>query len=233
MKEALPYLAFSMGLMSSFHCIGMCGPISLALPVHKGTNLQKMTGLFLYNMGRAITYALLGLIVGSIGQAFSWFGLFRYMAIFIGVLMLSYALWPFQLDTKLHTPSVWQKLIQMLKRQMQLRLKTNTKLSWFLIGSLNGLLPCGMVYMALMTSLATGHHLQGSLFLFIFGLGTFPAMLAVGFFQKWFSPQIRTRIKKATPILMATAGIWLIVRGLLIEYPTHLSHKSDSITICH
>lgn len=233
MNEALPYLAFSMGMMSSFHCVGMCGPISLALPVHKGTNLQKVTGLFVYNMGRAMTYTLLGLIIGSIGQTLTWFGLFRYMAIAIGVLMLLYAGWPAHFDTKLQTPFIWQRLIQILKQQMRLRLKTNTRMSWFILGSLNGLLPCGMVYMALMTSLATGHYLQGGLFLFIFGLGTFPAMFAVGFFKEWFNPQIRLRIKKATPILMATAGIWLIVRGVLIEYPGHNLHKSDSITICH
>jgi sulfite exporter TauE/SafE len=232
MNEALPYLAFSMGLTSSFHCVGMCGPISLALPVHKGTNLQKVAGLFLYNMGRALTYAILGFIIGSIGQTFSGFGLFRYMAIVIGVVMLVYAVWPTHLDRKLQMTSMWQRLIQKIKNQMRLHLKSNTKMSWFILGSLNGLLPCGMVYMALMTSLATGDYLHGGLFLFLFGLGTFPAMFAVGFFQEWFSPQIRTRIKKATPILIATAGIWLIVRGILIEYPNHILHQSDSITIC-
>ncbi len=74
MINALPYLALSMGLLSSFHCIAMCGPIALALPVQKGNRLQQFAGLAFYNIGRTFTYAALGIALGSLGYSFAWIG---------------------------------------------------------------------------------------------------------------------------------------------------------------
>jgi sulfite exporter TauE/SafE len=94
MTTALPYLAFTMGLISSLHCIGMCGPIALALPVHKGSRLKQFSGLLLYNSGRALSYSALGLLVGGIGTSIAWLGYLRYLSVFAGLLMLAYVFWP-------------------------------------------------------------------------------------------------------------------------------------------
>lgn len=233
MFNALPYLALSMGLLSSFHCIAMCGPIALALPVQKGNKLQQFAGLAFYNIGRTLTYASLGIALGSLGSSFAWIGYLRYLSIFSGILMLLYVLWPARLYPYFHPPKFWQKFIQHLKKQMGEMLRSRKMQSWFLLGILNGLLPCGLVYLALISSIATGNAFSGGLYMLMFGVGTLPAMMAVGFFKQWFSISLRYRIRKLTPIMLAIAGILLVMRGILIQYPGTNSADGDTITICH
>lgn len=233
MVSALPYLALSMGLLSSFHCIAMCGPIALALPIQKGNKFQQFAGLVFYNGGRTLTYAALGIALGSLGSSFAWIGYLRYLSIFSGVLMLLYVLWPAHLDSYFHPPKFWQKFIQYLKKQMGEMLRSRKMPSWFLLGILNGLLPCGLVYLALISSIATGNAFSGGLYMLMFGLGTLPAMMAVGFFKQWFSISLRSRVRKLTPIMLAIAGILLVMRGILIQYPSTNSANINSITICH
>ena len=115
----LPYLAFTMGLMSSFHCIGMCGPIALALPVQKGNRMQQLAALFLYNLGRALTYGLLGMIIGSIGSSIAWIGYLRYLSIGAGILMLLYVFWPTQLNGHLTAPLFWQKAVNAVRKKWE------------------------------------------------------------------------------------------------------------------
>ena len=112
-------------------------------------------------------------------------------------------------------------------------LKSRKFQGWFFLGSLNGLLPCGLVYLALISSVATGSVSGGALYMLFFGAGTLPAMMAVGFFKTWFTPTLRTRFHQITPVFIAVAGIWLLVRGVLIEYPTNGNSVSNQITICH
>lgn len=233
MVNALPYLAFTMGLMSSFHCIGMCGPIALALPIQKGNKFEQFFSLSVYNGGRTLTYALLGMILGSFGSSLAWIGYLRYLSLFSGILMLSYVFWPAYLDSYFHPPKFWQKFIQLLKKRMDEMLRSRKLQSWFLLGILNGLLPCGLVYMALISSVATGSAVNGGLFMLLFGIGTLPAMMAVGFFKQWFTVSLRTRMRKITPVVLVAAGILLIVRGLLIQYPENNPADSKGITICH
>jgi sulfite exporter TauE/SafE len=228
----LPYLAFTMGLMSSFHCIGMCGPIALALPVQKGDRLQQIIALLSYNTGRAATYGILGLLIGSIGSSLAWIGYLRYMSVLAGVMMLAYVCWPKSLDTYFRPPVIWQKAVWLVKKKMSDMLRSRKMHSWFLLGSFNGLLPCGMVYLALVSSMATGSMVGGGLYMLLFGLGTMPMMMAVGFFKQWFTPSFRTRIRKLTPIMLAIAGIWLVARGAFIQYPSS-SQPASQITICH
>ena len=225
--------AISLGFLGSFHCIGMCGPIALALPIQKGNKFQQFAGLALYNAGRTFTYAAFGFGLGSLGSTFAWIGYLRYLSIFSGILMLLYVLWPARLDPYFHPPKFWQKFIQHLKKQMGEMLRSRKMQSWFLLGILNGLVPCGLVYLALISSIATGSALSGSLYMLMFGIGTLPAMMAVGFFKQWFSISLRTHVRKLTPFMLAIAGILLVMRGILIEYPGNNTVSGNSITICH
>ncbi len=233
MFNALPLLALTMGLTSSFHCIGMCGPIALSLPSHKGSKLKQFTALLTYNVGRALTYAALGALLGSVGSALAWAGYLRYFSILAGVFMLAYVLWSKRLETFIRLPLFWRQTIQVIKKSMTKLLQSRRSVGFLLLGILNGLLPCGMVYLALISSLATGSMLSGAIYMFVFGLGTLPAMMAVGFFKQLFTPHFRTRIHQATPILISIAGIWLIARGLMIEIPTQTTGSGSDITVCH
>ena len=181
MNGALPYLAISMGLMSSFHCIGMCGPIALALPVQRGTFLQKFGGLFIYNGGRALTYAALGAAIGTIGSSLAWLGYMRYLSVFAGILILVFILWPSKLDRYLHPPGFWKEAVNHLKKGMSQMLHSRKMFGWLMLGMLNGLLPCGLVYLALISSVATGSVAGGSTFMLLFGIGTLPMMMTIGF----------------------------------------------------
>ncbi len=228
-------LAFTLGLMSSFHCVGMCGPIALALPIHHGSRGRQVAGLLTYNLGRAGTYALLGAGIGALGGAVLWMGYLRYLSMAAGAAMLLYVLWPARLDHVLKTPPFWQKGVGQLKSRMAAQLRSKKFHGWAALGMLNGLLPCGLVYLALISSIATGSAASGAAYMFAFGLGTMPAMMAVGFFKQWFSPALRSQMRRLTPILVAVAGIWLLGRGLLIEFPA-LSPQSGvpvELPLCH
>ena len=112
-------------------------------------------------------------------------------------------------------------------------LRSRKMQSWFLLGVLNGLLPCGLVYLALISSIATGNAFNGGFYMLMFGMGTLPAMMAVGFFKQWFSISLRMHIRKLTPFMLTLAGIILIMRGILIQYPANNSSNLNTITVCH
>jgi len=227
----LPYLAISMGLIASFHCVGMCGPITLALPVHKGTRMRQIAGVLAYNAGRALTYATFGVVLGTLGASLAWLGVLRYASVAVGAAMLAYVFWPAGLEQRLHMPLFWQKTVGRLRQRMAIYLKRNDLPGMLLLGMLNGAIPCGMVYMALMSSVATGSAWGGGAFMALFGLGTLPAMLALGIARQQLTPALRTRIRKLTPVLVAIAGIWLVARGVMTSYPAP-SRASAGITIC-
>ncbi|CAG5004238.1 hypothetical protein DYBT9275_03328 [Dyadobacter sp. CECT 9275] len=220
-----------MGLLSSFHCIGMCGPIALALPVHRGNKFQQFAGLTAYNTGRAITYSALGILTGTLATSLVWIGYFRYMSVGAGVLLLCYVLYSSRLEKHFNPPLFWQKQINRLKSGMKAMLGSKSFGGWFLLGSLNGLLPCGMVYLALVSSMATGSISGSATFMLLFGVGTWPMMMLTGYFKNLITPALRTRMRRLVPVMLSVAGIWLVVRGLAIEYPT--TTKNNSIPVCH
>ena len=233
MTGALPYLAISMGLMSSFHCIGMCGPIALALPVQRGSFFQKFGGLFIYNGGRALTYAALGATIGTIGSSLAWLGYIRYLSVFAGILILVFVFWPTKLDRYFHPPLFWKEAINHLKKGMSQMLHSHKMSGWLMLGMLNGLLPCGLVYLALISSVATGTVAAGSTFMFLFGIGTLPMMMTIGFLKNRITPSLRNQMRKLTPVMLAVAGIWMVGRGIFIQYPLENNGSPAEITICH
>ncbi|MCF2518597.1 sulfite exporter TauE/SafE family protein [Dyadobacter sp. CY351] len=233
MNNALPYLALTMGLLSSFHCMGMCGPIALALPVQKGNAWQRTSGLFVYNFGRASSYAMLGAATGIFGSALALMGYLKYISVLAGLFMLAYVFWPKAFAGLLIAPGFLRKPVNLIKKRMAALLHSRKLHGWFLLGSLNGLLPCGLVYLALMSSLATGSSGAASIFMFVFGMGTWPAMMAVGFFKNWVTPAVRSRFRQVTPVFIAIAGIWLLYRSTLFEYPHAAQPTANPITECH
>ncbi|MEZ4825211.1 MAG: sulfite exporter TauE/SafE family protein [Bacteroidia bacterium] len=209
--------AFILGLFSSLHCVGMCGPIALALPGNR-----KQGGIFfsrrlLYNLGRLSTYTLLGAVVGIFGQTFSFAGFQHFLSIALGTLLLGLVLLTANWESRLHlVPGRW---LYALRKNMSRILGNDSPASQYNIGILNGFLPCGFVYLGLAGALATGDFFKGMLYMALFGLGTFPAMLGLSLAGGFLPQTITSRLR---PILRGVAIIFaclLILRGMNLGIP--------------
>ncbi len=212
--------ALALGFGFSLHCIGMCGPIALALPVEdETTNLRFVFGRILYNAGRILTYVLMGAVIGSIGQAISLLGWQQGLSIAAGLLILLGLLIPKRIWLRLTRFHLVSRLITRFKIAWAKRFGVGTPRSLLVIGLLNGLLPCGLVYMALAGAGATGSVYGGMLFMAIFGLGTVPAMLSVSLFGKVIDFGAKRVFRRVAPAMIGIMAILFILRGLALGIP--------------
>jgi len=210
--------AFIMGLAGSLHCVGMCGPLALALPVSHTNSLSRFTGGIIYNLGRVVSYSVLGLIFGTVGKFLVASHWQSRLSLILGTIILLYLFIP---KRYLHfsKQTVFSKPFLLLRNQLGRLFQSRNTSSLFSIGILNGLLPCGLVYLALTSSVITGSSLNGGLFMAFFGLGTFPAMLVIIVMGNYLNQQLRLKIKKALPILLFLMGALLVLRGLELGIP--------------
>lgn len=230
--------AFLIGLFGSFHCIGMCGPIALALPIQNNNMVRMILGRLLYNIGRAITYAAIGLLFGLIGQSLSLAGFQQSVSIVAGVLILLMVLLPSKISQKLYLLKPAYGFTNFLKRKFGMLLRQKTISATFFIGLLNGFLPCGLVYIAVAGALGTGHYLDGAAYMFVFGIGTIPIMLTVSLAGNFIGINVRKRINKMIPAFMIILAFLFILRGMNLGIPyvsPQLQHAeiSDESAICH
>jgi uncharacterized protein len=226
--------AIIFGFLGSLHCLGMCAPLLWAIPDNQANKKRWLITKVLYNSGRLVTYSLLGLLIGLIGESFQLFGLQQHLSWITGLflllgLALSYKGYLITKNTKLGF-RLNAKLRTMLSQYM-----TKQGLSSHLIfGLLNGLLPCGLVYMALLASVSMGSALGGASYMAIFGLGTFPMMFLAAYMGSSFKKMKKINVNKLAPKLVFLVAILLIIRGLNLGIP-YLSPRissPDQITIC-
>lgn len=207
---------FLIGLLASFHCIGMCGGIVLS---YSAGNLQKEKGKilaphFYYNAGRLISYSIIGAILGGIG---SFFGVNPY---FTGVIMalagafmvlmgLSF-LGKFSIleKIKLRTP-------QFIARYLYNQKHGGKSRGPFVIGLLNGFMPCGPLQAMQLYALASGSAARGGLSMAIYALGTIPLMLGFGALVSTFAKEHIGKIMKVSGILIVVLGLLMVNRGLV------------------
>lgn len=216
--------AFLIGILGSIHCIGMCGPIALALPIEQGKN--RFWGITLYNLGRIITYGLFGFLFGSFGSLFVIAGLQQFLSITAGITLLTIVIIPF-IGSSVTITSPLNRAMFSLKAALGFYLKKYSSLSLFTIGLLNGLLPCGLVYIAVVGAIATGNAITGSGYMMLFGLGTAPAMFLMSFYKNNLPATWRLRLIKILPVTVCLIGLMLIFRGLNLGVP-YLSPKISS-----
>lgn len=210
--------AFIIGALGSVHCVGMCGPLALSLPLVNNGRKSKTVSILLYNSGRVVTYSFFGVLFGIIGKTFSLFGYQQWLSISLGALIILFLILPKKSKVFEKTNIVIHFFYKVRTRLGKLFQKRNYK-SVFFIGLLNGLLPCGLVYMAVAGAVATASIVNSSLFMASFGLGTFPMMISVSYFGSFISMAGRQKIKAAYPYLMFIMAFLLIVRGLGLGIP--------------
>ncbi len=230
--------AFLIGLFGSFHCIGMCGPIALAIPVQDNSRLNLIVGRLLYNIGRAITYSVIGMVFGLIGQSLSIAGLQQFISIIAGVLILLMVLLPSRLSQKIYLLKPAYQFTNSIKIKFGKLLKGKSNYTTFLIGLLNGFLPCGLVYIAVAGAIASGGFMDGAVYMFLFGIGTIPIMLAVSLAGNFISISFRKNINKLIPVFMIVLGCLFILRGMNLGIPyvspqIQQSEITDETLICH
>jgi hypothetical protein len=213
---ALFLAAFSLGFLSSLHCVGMCGPIALAVPVDRRSWLHSLFGITVYNAGRIASYTLLGAFLGLAGMGLLLEGYQQYLSLFLGILLLAGIL--YTLFFHRFGLSFGARSYQWIRKGFQRWLGRKDPAALWMIGLLNGLLPCGMVYLALAGATASGTIKEGALFMAAFGLGTFPAMLSVSLFIG-ISNRARNLMRRISPVLTAAVAVLLILRGLALGIP--------------
>ncbi len=229
--------AFIFGLISSFHCIGMCGPIALMLPVDRTNQVKKITQIISYHLGRLTAYGTIGLLFGILGKGFYLAGMQQNLSLFIGISMIMVLLIPEKIVSQYNFSKPVFKLISKVKSALGSQFKKKSYKSLFTIGLLNGFLPCGMVYVALFGAIAMQSALFGTYYMLLFGLGTVPMMSSVVYLNSLMTISFRNRIQKIIPYVGVVIGILFILRGLGIGIP-YISPSNISLFVqnkpnCH
>ena len=169
---------FIVGIGGSLHCAGMCGPLALALPSGQGTFRQYVAGRLLYNIGRTVTYVVLGLLAGLAGRGIVLAGAQQAVTIAIGVLLLLSLIIPRALKRLLPSFTLPERITAAVMDALSGLMRRSSVAALFLIGVLNGLLPCGFVNLGLAAAVTLGDVVHAMFFMAGFGMGTIPVMLA-------------------------------------------------------
>ncbi len=210
---------FLVGFLGSVHCAGMCGPLALALPVPGGGTLTYVYGRVLYNVGRVLTYAVLGAVAGLVGRTLVLTGAQQIVSLILGVLILLSVLGPLALKSLLPSFTLPARSGAYVQARLAGLMKRSSNLALFVIGLLNGLLPCGFVYVAMAAAITTGELYRGVLFMTGFGVGTGPIMLAIALAGKHVQAGIRRRLVALAPVFTAALAVLIILRGLNLGIP--------------
>lgn len=211
--------AFILGLLGSLHCVGMCGPIVLTLPSSPAGRTGFLRSRALYNIGRVVTYVFMGGVVGMLGQGVAWAGYQKTLGIVAGSLMILSVAFPDRwIESAVHNMGL-QRRLGTLQARLKNLLETGTERSLFLVGVLNGFLPCGLVYSALAGSLAAGSLPGGMIFMALFGIGTAPALFATAMAGNIVSVGLRRKITRLMPVGVVILGLLFILRGLSLGIP--------------
>ena len=211
--------AVILGLLSSFHCVGMCGPIAFVLPVDRTNKFKQGYQTILYHLGRLLAYSSIGLLFGLLGKGLYLAGFQQRLSILLGILMISFVLIPLRILNKYNFSKPIYRGIGIIKSKLGLYLKKKSSKAIFTIGFFNGFLPCGMVYIALVGAVATSEFYLGALYMFLFGLGTIPMMTVAVYSKNIFSLNIRNKIQKAIPVFVVLIGLLFILRGMGLGIP--------------
>lgn len=217
-------MAFTLGLFGSLHCLGMCGPLAIAFTNRPGANkLQTATSALNYNLGRTFTYAGIGFLFGTLGSVMVLADFQKFLSIFLGITLVVSSLFGFSISKRLfnslHLSKIYSKY-QALVQSLIIKSKDHHP---FTLGMFNGLLPCGLVYVALAGALASGSTMLGVLFMTLFGLGTLPLMFSLSFGYKIIPPGIKSRLQNALPFISLIFGLFLIYRGIAVDMPKELN----------
>jgi sulfite exporter TauE/SafE len=213
MNFTLYLSAFTLGLLGSFHCAGMCGPIALMLPKSSGSKGQVVAGRFIYNAGRVFTYIIIGLFFGMLGLAIAMRGFQRELSVLTGVIIAVSVVLSAGRKERIKAYTEPNRYTGTIRKYLKKLFSIKSYFSLFLIGALNGLLPCGFVYLAIAGAASTGSIAGGMFYMSLFGLGTFPIMMMITLASNYAGLRFRKIFTKVSPIIAIALAFFLIYRG--------------------
>jgi len=236
------YAAFTLGLLGSLHCIGMCGPLVIAVPTSASSKAKFLFERIVYNIGRALCYAVIGFIFGFVGNKILLVEAQQYISLILGVVLLISVAVPLSFSVKFNSAKPIRKFNGFVKSAYSNLFMKRGLSVLFAMGFMNGLLPCGLTYTALIGATVVADAYQSSLFMFTFGIGTIPALVAVSFAGKIASLKFKKILSKAMPVMSVLLAVILILRGLNLGIPlvspkinqvhTQTETKTD-VDCCH
>lgn len=211
------YTAILFGLISSLHCVGMCGPIAMMLPIDHKNPSKKAMQILIYHLGRLTSYGMLGLVFGLLGRGFYMAGIQQQLSIVVGLGMIVLAVVPEKVLVRYNFSKPIYRLIAKIKSSLGAQFKRKTPDALFTIGLFNGLLPCGLVYAALFGAIAMQNITMGIAYMVLYGLGTIPMMSAVVYVSSILSMPYRNKLQKAVPIVTVVIGVLFVLRGMGLD----------------
>lgn len=213
------YSAIVLGLLSSLHCIGMCGPIAMMLPLDRNNPAKKVLQLLLYHAGRLTAYGFLGLAFGLVGKGLYLSGIQQQSSIVAGIIMIAIVLLPEKTLARYNFSKPVYKIIAKIKTGLGRQFTKRNFKALYITGILNGFLPCGLVYAALFGALAMQSETLGVLYMVLYGLGTIPLMSAVVYASAFIAAPARAFFTKLIPYTTVFIGMLFIMRGLGLGIP--------------
>lgn len=223
--------AFIMGIAGSLHCVGMCSPLSTAVAHASGSTMLNRLG---YHAARITTYGILGTTTAAIGYTLPMTGFQHLLSIILGVMLVIMAVMGM---TSLNIPFVTPAFVRLnmgLKKIFSRYIRKKGIGTTVLLGSLNGLLPCGLTFLALSVCITLARPVYGFAYMFIFGIGTLPALLGMGSIMNLLKNKLHWNIRSVNTGLMMLAGILLIIRVFFVH--TNIVHQHEQnlvdIIIC-
>lgn len=207
-----------MGLLGSMHCVGMCGPLALSLSAPSRGVARGWLKPIWYNAGRIATYTFLGLIVALLGEPLRMAGWQRALSIVGGLVMLMMALGYFLPRYLSASTNPFSDSLIRFRGKLFHQLQRIGRVNRFALGMLNGLLPCGMVYMALGGAAMQTTFADSVFFMTFFGLGTAPALLIVASSPSWLKID-NGLVKRLYPYAVLLVAVLLLVRGMNLGIP--------------
>ncbi len=219
------FYSLSLGLATSLHCIGMCGPIAMALPLNRKSKTTVAGGITSYSIGRSVGYTLMGVVIGIIGLSAAMLGALQWLSIISGVLIIFFV-WGAYYKGGVKSTWINKQVMRTMSKFLKGKPAGNVKLLG--IGFINAFLPCGMVYVALSSALNTGSVQNSMIFMFSFGIGTLPGFLFLGVLKDFFARIKFFNRKLVLASLVSLVGIFMILRGMNLDIP-YISPKMEKI----
>lgn len=204
------------GTAGSLHCLGMCGPLVLSLPVNSNSTFGFFSERLVYHIGRISLYATLGGIGGALGSVLSLGRWQQGLSVFLGLLMIVTS---FYVAGKIKLPFLERLKLSIGSKLLQNAGKRIGYSRFFLMGLANGLLPCGLVYIALAGSLVGSSPIWGALYMTAFGFGSVPVLLLVSWLGLKASNRLRPIMQRMMPYMLFIIGMLVTLRGMDLGIP--------------